>query len=242
MVKTIASGELFLCALLSDTSVECLGQGYPSSREAPADKQALWIVLGIAGVGALWILVRSRRAGSDSGGIIGIDHVDRPRTGSYGGGFIPGGLLSRGGLGTQLGVWGAGGAEAKGPRKEYAEERKTLRSKTRRRMFAAAIRKAEARTGHQILAVIGPLEEDRVAKADRIAAQWPAASIVVCIDPVSGAYEVRWRDPSFALDAAHLATLGYMMRHCKFAKAITLLADVLPVKTLGAELPDIIED
>lgn len=201
------------------------------------------------GIGLLLLLILARLVWgpSEPAGIIGIEHVDRPRTGSYGGGFIPGGLLSRGGLGTQFGVYGTSVADnspdayLKGHRKEYAEERRSVLAKIRRRWLAAAIKKAEARTGHQILVVIGPLEEDHVAKADRVAAQWSAASIVVCIDPVRGTYEVRWRDPGFAVDAADLATVGYMMHRCKFAKAIALLAEVLPVQTAGAELPDIIE-
>ena len=52
---------------------------------------------------------------------------------------------------------------------------------------------------------------------------------------------MRWHDPSFAVDAAQLKTVGYMMHRCKFAKAIALLAEVLPVQTAGTELPDIIE-
>jgi hypothetical protein len=203
--------------------------------------------LGIVVAIALLIVARLLRGPSASEGIIGVEHIDRPRTGSYGGGFIPGGLLSRGGLGTQFGVYGASVADnspdayLKGHRKEYAEERRSVLAKVRRKWLATAIRKAEARTGHQILVVVGPLEEDHVAKADRVAAQWPAASIVVCIDPVRGTYEVRWHDPSFAVDAAHLATVGYLMHQYKFAKAIALLAEVLPVRTAGDELPDIIE-
>ncbi len=204
------------------------------------------IKLGVALL-ALLLLARFVWGPSEPAGIIGVEHVDRPRTGSYGGGFIPGGLLSRGGFGIQFGVYGtsvAGNspdAYLKGHRKEYTEERRSVLAKMRRRWLAEAIRKAEARTGHQILVVVGPLEEDHVAKADRLAEEWPAVSILVCIDPVRGTYEVRWHDPSFAVDADQLATVGYMMHRCKFAKAIALLAEVLPVQTAGTELPDIIE-
>ena len=212
----------------------------------------LIVIVAIAGslkigVSLLGILVLARLiwGPSEPGGIIGIEHVDRPRTGSYGGGFIPGRILGGGNLGTSYGVYGTSVTDGQYPRqshrKEYSEERRSVLAKIRRRWLAAAIKKAEARTGHQILVVIGPLEEDHVAKADRLAEQWPAASILVCIDPVRGTYEVRWHDPSFAVDASQLATVGYMMHRCKFAKAIAVLAEVLPVQTAGAELPNIIE-
>ena len=203
------------------------------------------VKLGVVLVLVLLVVAWVASDPSQPNGVIGVDHVDRPHTGSYGGGFIPGGLLTRGGLGTQFGVYGtsvAGNSPLVGHRKEYTEDRRSVRSRIRRSWLAAAIKKAEARTGHQIVVVIGPLEEDHVAKADRLAAQWSSASIVVCIDPALGTYEVRWHDPALALDTAHLATFGNMMHRCKFAKAITLLAEALPLQAAVAELPDIVEE
>ncbi len=202
------------------------------------------VKLGIIVVITLLILVRLLRGPSDSGGIIGIDHVDLPRSRTYGGGFTPGGLYGGGGnLGTSFGVWGAEVRDTKGPRKEYyPQAKRPALSKKHRRELAAAISEAEARTGHQVLAVIDSLDEDRAAKADRVAVEWPAASIVVCFDPARKLFELRWRDASFALDTAHVATFAEMMDRSDLAGAIALLAEVLPVQTAGAELPDILED
>jgi hypothetical protein len=201
------------------------------------------IKLGVIAVIALLIIARIIRGPSKSGGIIGVEHADLPIGRTYGGGFVPGGLLGVSGLGAHFGVYGAPVAERKGPRKEYYEvEKREELSKKQRAELAAAITEAEARTGHQILAVIGTLDEDHAAKADRVAAEWPTASIVVCIDLSRNLYELRWRDASFELDAAHIATFAEMARLADFTAAIALLAEVLPVQTAVAELPDIIED
>jgi hypothetical protein len=200
------------------------------------------VKLGLAVGIVLMILVRViwRSPGSDS--IIGVDHVDRPTGSTYGGGFSPGGLHGVSGLGAHFGVYGAPVADRRAPRMEYAEVRRTALSKTDREKLATAIKEAEARTGHQMLAMIGALNEDSAAKADRVAAQWPAASIVVCIDPARRRYELRWRDASFALDTEHAATFSELMRRFDLAAAVALLADVLPLQAASAELPDIIED
>lgn len=192
---------------------------------------------------ALLILARFVWGPSDSDGIIGIDHIDRPRSSTYGGGFAPGGLFGVSGLGAHFGVYGAPVADPKSPRKEYDPLEKTASfSKSQRRDLAAAIKEAEARTGHQILAAIGALEDDHAEKADRIAAQWPTASIVVCIDPTRKIFELRWRDGSFALDAEHTASFANMISRSDLAAAIALLAEVLPVQAAVTELPDIVED
>jgi hypothetical protein len=133
-------------------------------------------------------------------------------------------------------------AYLKGRGSVYAADIRPSLTKKQRSEVAAAIVEAEARTGHQILAVVGDLKEDHAAKADRVAAKWPVASIVVCIDPVRKLYELRWRDASFALDTAHLETFAEMIRCSDFAAAIALLAEVLPHQAAGTDLPDIIEE
>lgn len=201
------------------------------------------IKLGIATVVALLIIARIVRGPSGSGGIIGVEHVDLPIGRTYGGGMVPGGLLGVSGLGAHFGVYGAPVADRKGPRKEYyaIEKRKAL-SKKQRAELAAAIIEAESRTGHQILAVIGSLDEDHTEKADEIAAKWPTASVVVCIDPARQLYELRWRDATFELDTAHVASFAERIRRFEFTAAIALLAEVLPVQSASTELPDIVED
>ena len=201
------------------------------------------IKLGIIAVVALLIVARIIRGPSESGGIIGVEHVDLPIGRTYGGGLVVGGMTGVSGLGAHFGIYGAPVAERKGPRKEYygIEKRKAL-SKKQRGELSTAIVQAEARTGHQILAVIGSLGEDYAAKADRVAAEWPTASIVVCIDLSRNLYELRWRDASFELDAAHIATFVEMVRRADFTAAISLLAEVLPTQSVSTELPDIVED
>ena len=65
---------------------------------------------------------------------------------------------------------------------------------------------------------------------------------MVCIDLSRNLYELRWRDASFELDAAHIATFVEMVRRADFTAAISLLAEVLPTQSASTELPDIIED
>ena len=208
---------------------------------------AVSLKLGL-GLLALLILGRFVWGPSESKGIIGVDHIDRPRSSSYGGGYNPGGSFGAGSIGTQFGVFGTSLADSspeaylKGRGLEYVTETRPSLLKKHRSEIAAAIKEAEVSTGHQILAVLGDLKEDHAAKADRIAAKWPTASIVVCIDPVRKLYELRWRDASFALDTAQLESFADMIRRSEFASAIALLAEVLPVQTAGAGLPDIIED
>lgn len=190
----------------------------------------------------LLAIVRLIRGLFSYDGLIGVDHVDRPHSRTYGAGYSPGGLFGVSGTGAHFGVFGVSGAEIKSPRKEYAAVLKPALSKKQHRELAAAIKEAEARTGHQILASIGSLNEDRAAKADRIAAEWPAASIVVCIDPARKLCELRWRDANSALDTTHTAAFVERIRNSEFAAAITLLAELLPTHTPGAELPDIVEE
>ena len=65
---------------------------------------------------------------------------------------------------------------------------------------------------------------------------------MICIDPVRKLYELRWRDASFELDEAHLATFADMIRRMDLTAAVALLAEVLPVQTGSTELPDVIEE
>lgn len=65
---------------------------------------------------------------------------------------------------------------------------------------------------------------------------------MICIDLSRNLYELRWSDGSFELGEAHIATFTEMARLSDFTAAIALLAEVLPVQSKGAELPDIVED
>lgn len=87
---------------------------------------ALMIFAG-QGIGAvasiiLWAIVRAVSGRSKDGGIIGVDHVDRPSSSTYGGGFTPGGIFGMSNTGTRFGVYGAPTAPARGPRREYIPE------------------------------------------------------------------------------------------------------------------------
>lgn len=115
-------------------------------------------------------------------------------------------------------------------------------TRQKRAELAQAIDQAEEQTGHQILVSVGSLKRDAAYTANSVAARWPQASIVLCLDPVSRRFEVRWRDASFELDRAHLETFSNAMRNEDFAQAIAVLARELPVQAPTAELPDIIED
>jgi hypothetical protein len=201
------------------------------------------IKLGVGVVLAIFLISGVIRGSSSSDGIIGVDHVNRPRSSTYGGGFSPGGLYGVSGLGSHFGVYGAPVSDPKSPSAEYYPlKNKPALSKKQRRELAAAIKRAEARTGHQILAVVGSLEENSTAKADRVASEWPTASIIVCIDPALRIFELRWRDASYELTEEHTTKFAEMLHSSDLTAAIALLADVLPTQTAGSELPDIIDE
>lgn len=107
--------------------------------------------------------------------------------------------------------------------------------------LAAAIDAAEAATGHQILVSVGSLRYDSVRRADKVALRWPAASIVLCLDPDSRRFEVRWQDPTFELQASQLEQFAEHMRQDRLADAIELLARELPLQQPTDELPDVVE-
>ena len=115
-------------------------------------------------------------------------------------------------------------------------------TRAKRAELATAIDEAENRTGHQILVSVGPLKHDAADKADSVAARWPQASIVVCIDPSSCRFELRWRDASFQLDASHLETFASAMRNDDLTAAIAVLAHELPIQAPTQDLPDILEN
>lgn len=114
-------------------------------------------------------------------------------------------------------------------------------TRQRRAELADAIDQAERLTGHQILVSVGALKHDAAYTANSVAARWPQASIVLCIDPASRRFELRWSDASFQLDAAHLETFANAMRSDDLAAAIAVLAHELPVQAPTQELPDIVE-
>jgi hypothetical protein len=108
--------------------------------------------------------------------------------------------------------------------------------------LAAAIDAAEDATGHQILVSVGSLRRDAVRRADKVALRWPEASIVLCLDPDSRRFEVRWQDPTFELQASQLEEFAEHMREDRLTDAIALLARELPHQPASTELPDIIEN
>jgi hypothetical protein len=110
-----------------------------------------------------------------------------------------------------------------------------------RKQLSAAIDAVEARTGHQILVSIGHLGRKSANKADTIASRWPQASIVVCIDPRSHRFEIRWRDQSFALSQTHLGLFATHLRENNLEAALDVLATELPLQAPTGDLPNIVD-
>lgn len=57
---------------------------------------------------------------------------------------------------------------------------------------ASAVDTAEKTSGHQILVRVGRLGLRPNKTADAIAAKYPGASLVFCVDPRRRAFEIRW--------------------------------------------------
>ena len=107
---------------------------------------------------------------------------------------------------------------------------------------AEAIDTAERTSGHQILVRVGPLGRHPARVADKIAARYPQASLVFCVDPQRRVFEVRWSQ-SLQLDPTQAtASVQEHLRAQDLAAAITALAALLPHQEEGEELPDIIEE
>lgn len=106
----------------------------------------------------------------------------------------------------------------------------------------AAIDAAEKSSGHQILVRVGGLGWRPDRTADRIAARFPQASLIFCVDPRRRRFEVRWAEGT-SLDGdqvtQHAAT---HLRTRDLPAAITALAALLPRRAEGEELPDIVSD
>lgn len=107
---------------------------------------------------------------------------------------------------------------------------------------AAAIDAAEKASGHQIIVWVGNLGRRRARVADKIAVKYSAASLVFCVDPRHRTFEMRWAaglevDRQRIIDAARVG-----LRDHDLARAVTDVAAVLPRRTEGEELPDIVEE
>lgn len=107
---------------------------------------------------------------------------------------------------------------------------------------AAAVDAAERTSGHQIIVWVGNLGRRPGKVADRIAVKYSAASLVFCVDPRHRTFEMRWSaglevDPRRIIEAAR----GGLRDH-DLARAVTEVAAVLPRRTEGEELPDIVEE
>lgn len=107
---------------------------------------------------------------------------------------------------------------------------------------AAAIDAAEKTSGHQIIVWVGNLGRRPANVADKIALKYAAASLVFCVDPHHRTFEMRWAagldvDSQRIIDAARNG-----LRDHDLARAVTDVAAVLPRRTEGEELPDIIEE
>ena len=114
--------------------------------------------------------------------------------------------------------------------------------KANAQQIAEAIDTAERTSGHQILVRVGPLGKYPERVADKIATRYSQASLVFCVDPRRRVFEVRW-SPSLQLDSIQAtASVREHLRAQNLPAAITALADLLPKKKEGVELPDIIEE
>ena len=107
---------------------------------------------------------------------------------------------------------------------------------------AAAVDTAEKTSGHQILVRVGRLGRRPDRTADAIAAKYPGASLVFCVDPRRRNFEIRW--PSqITLDSTTVANSARdpLARH-DLPAAVAAVAALLPRQAEGEELPDIVDD
>ena len=106
---------------------------------------------------------------------------------------------------------------------------------------AAAIKEAEASTGHQIVVVVARLGKYHAQRASHIARKNSGASLVFCVDALQRRYELRWQS-DVTLSQSVLDSTTELFRQQNLAEAIRLVAQSLPVHTPGENLPDIIDE
>jgi len=106
---------------------------------------------------------------------------------------------------------------------------------------AAAIKDAEAATGHQIVVVVARLGKYHAERATHIARKSSGASLVFCVDVLQRRYELRWQS-DVTLSQSVLDSTTELFRQQNLAEAIRLVAQSLPVHTPGENLPDIINE
>lgn len=111
-----------------------------------------------------------------------------------------------------------------------------------RESVAHAIHEAEEISGHQIVVHVGNLGRHPDRMANRLAAKWSTASLVLCVDPKHRHFEVRWSQ-AIDLDADSVTqAVTEPLRSQNLAAAITAVSSLLPVQEQGVELPDIVTD
>ena len=106
---------------------------------------------------------------------------------------------------------------------------------------AAAIKEAEAATGHQIVVVVARLGKYHAERATHIAQKNPGASLVFCVDVLQHRFELRWRS-DVTLPQTVLDTTTQLLKEQKLAEAIQMVAQTLPVNASSENLPDIIDE
>lgn len=107
---------------------------------------------------------------------------------------------------------------------------------------AAAIDTAERTSGHQIVVWVGNLGRRPGRVADKIANKYSAASMVFCVDPRHRTFELRWSADVDVDSGRIVAAAQGALREHDLARAVTEVAAVLPRRTEGEELPDIVEE
>ena len=105
-----------------------------------------------------------------------------------------------------------------------------------------AIDEAERSSGHQILVRVGPLGWRPERTANRIAAKYPAASLVFCVDPRRHRFEVRWSAGITLSEADVTEHAATHLRAHDLPAAIASLAALLPRREEGDEIPDVVTD
>ena len=108
-------------------------------------------------------------------------------------------------------------------------------------LVAAAIKEAEAATGHQIMVVVARLGKYHAERATHIARKNPGASLVFCVDVLQHRYELRWRS-DVTLPQTVLDTTTQLLKEQKLAEAIQMVAQSLPINASSENLPDIIDE
>jgi hypothetical protein len=106
---------------------------------------------------------------------------------------------------------------------------------------AAAIKEAEASTGHQIVVVVARLGKYHAERATHIARKNSGASLVFCVDVLQRRYELRWQS-DVTLSQGVLDSTTKLFTEQKLAEAILLVAKSLPVHAPTQNLPDIINE